>query len=113
MAKFNTQYYYDVYVITATGALAEVAIKIDNTYYKRFTPSSFNSIKLQFISSPPLQIPIIILSNDTTTQGGIVQTVSSAGSSTINYLIYFVIFMVGVLVVFIINFYRYMKYNPD
>jgi len=41
---FTNQYYYEVYVVDASGSLNEVPLLISSTYYKRFLPSSYNSI---------------------------------------------------------------------
>ena len=79
-------------------------------YYKRFTPSAYNSIDVSLISIPPLKTPFFTLTNQSP---AVVSTNSNAESTTINYIIFLAIFGVGIMVLFILDFYRYLKYNPD
>lgn len=82
---------------------------IGTSYYKRFTPQSYTQVTIMLISAPPLQVPYIILSNT----AGLAKSYSSSSSTTTSYFIFFVIFLVAAMLVFVFNFYRYMKYNPD
>jgi len=60
---FSTTYYYEIYVKDATGNYNEVPVVINSVYYKRFTPSAYNSIEVSLISIPPLKTPYFTLTN--------------------------------------------------
>ncbi len=85
-------------------------ILINGVYYKRFIAGSYNTFTLTLPSNPVLQVPYLTLSNSSS--GGKISTTSS-GATGINYMAFFGILMAIVGVLFIIGFYRYMKYNPD
>lgn len=82
---------------------------VGSTYYKRFTPSLYKNLQIALTSVPPLQVPLITLANDTPK----VVSLSKGADQSINYTAFLAVFMVGMMVIFVINFYRYMKYNPD
>lgn len=82
------------------------------SYYKRFTPSSYTSIDFVISTESPLQnlqVPLVVLGNSyvgvRSACGSVDPTISSIG--------FLVVLLVGAILVFIVNFYRYMKYNPD
>jgi hypothetical protein len=106
----STTYFYDVYVVDADGTYAEVPILIAGTYYKRFRPAVYNSISLELVSIPPLQTPSLSVSNQSP---AVVRTNSTSATTTLNYMPFLAIFAVGIVVVFLLDFYRYLKYNPD
>jgi hypothetical protein len=105
---FTTKYYYDVYVQGSDGSYHEVPISIFGNYFKRFTPKNYAGFNLTLTSSPPLQVPLIELS-----LSPVIGSVSIASDPSINYLPFMAILFVVILVVFILDFYRYMRYNPD
>ena len=107
---FANLYYYEVYVVDSLGALNEVPLFISNTYYKRFLPSAYNSIELILLSSPPLQTPYLTLSSKTP---AVISSNSNALSTTLNYMPFLAVVGVVMIVSFIIDFFRYMRYNPD
>ncbi len=106
---FSVQYFYDIYVQNSDGSFVEVPLMVGNSYYKRFTPSLYKSFQLTLTSVPPLQVPLIKLGTDS----AIVSSYSKSADATINYTAFLAVFMVGMVIIFAINFYRYMKYNPD
>lgn len=108
--SFPITYYYEVYVKDSSGNYNEVPVLIGSTYYKRFTPSAYNSIEVSLISIPPIQTPFLTLTNKSP---AVISTNSNAESTTINYLPFLAIFAVGIFVFFILDFYRYLRYNPD
>lgn len=107
---FSSTYFYDVYIVSANGTYAQVPIQINNVYYKRFTPTAYNTISLTFVTQPPMQVPYLSLSNSSSPK---ISTYSNASNSSLNYLPFFIIFAVLMIVCLVPNFYRYMKYNPD
>lgn len=107
---FATTYYYEVYVKDASGNYNEVPVVIGSVYYKRFIPSAYNSIEVSLISIPPLKTPYFTLSNKSP---AVISTNSNAESTTINYMVFLGVFAAGIMVVFILDFYRYLRYNPD
>ena len=59
----------------ASGRLNEVPILIGTTYYKRFTPSQYNSIQVTLVSVPPLKVPYFTLTNQSP---ALLRTISNA-----------------------------------
>jgi hypothetical protein len=107
---FTNTYYYDVYVIDASGNYNEVPLLINGVYYKRFTPTAYNNIELDYMSAPPLNTPYITLTNQTTV---VIKNNSNVLNTTLSYLPFLAIFGVFIFVAFVLDFYRYMRYNPD
>lgn len=105
---FPIRYYYDVYALGSDGSYNEVPIQILGKFYKRFTPINYVGFNLTITSAPPLQVPLIQLSGSP-----VIGSASVASDPSINFLPFMAIMFVGVLVVFILDFYRYMRYNPD
>jgi hypothetical protein len=87
-----------------------VPLFISGKYYKRYSPFLFNSIGIEFISQPPLQVPVITLSNEASPT---IQTTSTSTDSSIAFMIPIIFVGIGIVVTFGFNFYTYMKYNPD
>ena len=83
---------------------------IGGSYYKRFMPSAFNSLELTLTNGPPLQVPSLTLSNKSP---AVVMTTSQAQATSISYMALLVVFMVSMLVFFGLDFFRYLRYNPD
>ena len=106
---FPVQYFYDVYVQNLDGSYAEVPLSVGPTYYKRFTPTLYKNLQISLTSVPPLQVPLITLANDTAK----VSCSSHSAGQSLNYTAFLAVFMVGMMIIFAISFYRYMKYNPD
>lgn len=81
----------------------------NSNYYRRYYKGTLNSVSMTFKSSPPLQVPYLSLE-----QKDAPQVATSSSTDTINIVVTapFIVFNVVVLVGFIINFYKYMKYNP-
>ena len=79
------------------------------TYYKRYYKNGYNSVQMTFRSVPPLSVPYLTL----TTKGSPDITTSSKMDS-INLVTTgpFIAFNVVSLLLFLISFYKYMKYNP-
>lgn len=65
---------------------------------------------MTFNSDPPLTVPYL---NYTTQDTPTIVTESRSSSVNITLTAPFIIFNIGILVIFIINFYKYIKYNPD
>lgn len=65
---------------------------------------------MQFISAPPLVAPYITLKTGSTP---LITTSSKSNQTNLVLLAPFIIFNIGIAIVFVANFYKYMKYNPD
>lgn len=87
----------------SSGKYSEVPVLISNVYYKRFTPSAFNSMELTLTSVPPLSSPYLTLSNNSP---AVISTNSNASSTTIGYLPFLAIFAVFIVITCIIDFVR-------
>lgn len=107
---FGTQYFYDIYVQNGDGSFSEVPVQIGNNFYKRFTPSGYN-MQLFLTSVPPLQVPYITLQPGSPPLQ--ILTYASSSNKSINYLPFLAVFMAVMMVIFVLSFYRYLKYNPD
>ena len=74
--------------------------------------SVYNSIIAEFQSTPPLRVPYLYFYQNSTNH--FIESTSDPETITnIDSLIPFVIFNICILVIFVYNFYRYMKYNPN
>lgn len=83
----------------------------DTSYYKRITgPSSFNTITAEYHSVPPLRVPYIEFSSGQNSQ---ITTKSTPETVAISADIPFIIYNIFLLIVFVYNFYKFMKYNPN
>jgi hypothetical protein len=96
-------------VQTADGSYAEVPVQIGTAIYKRFTPTLYQNVELVLTTVPPLQVPSMLLGNSTPG----VAAYSKSSDASISYSAFLVVFLVVMVVLFILSFYRYMKYNPD
>ena len=69
-----------------------------------------NSIDMEFVSTPPLSTPFINFTGLSTPS---ILTSSQQESFTLTLVAPFVIMNIGIAIIFVANFYKYIKYNPD
>lgn len=109
----DPNYFYDVYVVNSEGKYVQVFATYNtlSTYYGRLVPGGISSsIEMVYNSYPPLTTPYLNLTSlDTPT----ILTSSKQEKVNITLVAPFIVFNIGVLLLFILNFYKYMKYNPD
>ena len=79
------------------------------TYYKRYYKNDYNSVQITYRFVPPLSVPYIALS-----QKGTPDITTTSKTDVINLVVTgpFIAFNVVSLLLFLISFYKYMKYNP-
>lgn len=107
----STPYFYDVYVINSDSNYMEVFTNYGSSaYYKRFHRNGYTSTSMAFRSTPPLTVPYLNLTSSDPPQ---ISTTSTSDVINLTLTAPFIVFNVAILFVFVVNFYKYMKYNPD
>lgn len=110
---FDTESYYDFFIKTSDGKLAEIPVLIQGNYYKRISPAKSTGshyFQLQFVSQPPLQVPVL---NFISNPSPIITTMSNSYDASIGWTAPFIVFNIITLLIFILIVYRYFQYNPS
>lgn len=86
---------------------------MQGTYYKRLSPSmssGSHTFTLEFISQPPMLVPIMKLESASNPS---IKTISNSASVSVSWIAPFAVFNVIIFIAFALLLYRYFVFNPS